>query len=200
MSEVALEKRPLPTGSIHHLASGWWGMLGLILTEGALFGYLLFSYFYLAIQPHTTGWPPGGPPELKLALPNTAILLASSVAAWWGEQGVHNRSRGQQTLGIGIAFLLGAIFVAVQVFEWKSRPFSISSHPYGSLYFTITGFHMAHVVAGLIALAALFIWAALGYFGPRRDAAISIGMIYWHFVDAIWLAVFFTFYITPRLG
>ena len=92
------------------------------------------------------------------------------------------------------------IFVAIQVFEWKSRSFSLSSHPYGSLYFTITGFHMAHVVVGLMILLALMVWEALGYFGPRRDAPPSLGAIYWHFVDAVWLAVFFTFYVTPHLG
>jgi heme/copper-type cytochrome/quinol oxidase subunit 3 len=200
MSEVAIERKRLPVGSIHHLASGWWGVLGVIATEGALFAYLLFSYFYLAVQPHTSVWPPNGPPELKLALPNTVILLLSSVAVWWGERGVKSRSRGQQIAGLGFALALGAIFAAVQVFEWKTRTYSISSHPYGSLYFTITGFHMAHVLVGLIVLAALLAWAALGYFGPRRDAALSSGAAYWHFVDAVWLAVFVTFYITPRLG
>ena len=49
-------------------------------------------------------------------------------------------------------------------------------------------------------LLALLVWEALGYFGPHRDAPPSIGAIYWHFVDAVWLAVFFTFYVTPHLG
>jgi heme/copper-type cytochrome/quinol oxidase subunit 3 len=71
---------------------------------------------------------------------------------------------------------------------------------YASSYFTITGFHMMHVVVGLIVLAALLWWSALGKFGEHRHAAVSIGALYWHFVDVVWLAVFFTLYVTPHLA
>lgn len=199
MSEVVLERTELPTGSIRHHASGWWGMLGLILSEAALFAYLLFSYYYVAVQPHSGPWPPTMP-ELKLSLPNTIILLLSSVAVWWGERGMHAGARLRAIGGILLGLVLGIVFVAIQLLEWKSKTFSISSHPYGSLYFTITGFHMAHVVVGLLLLAVVTWWSALDYFGPFRNAAVSISGIYWHFVDAVWLTVFFTFYITPRFG
>ena len=76
----------------------------------------------------------------------------------------------------------------------------MASNTYGSLYFTITGFHMAHVAAGLLMLAALFVWTLLGTFDRWRSTPVSVGVIYWHFVDAIWLAVFLTFYVTPYLG
>ncbi len=103
-------------------------------------------------------------------------------------------------LGLVVGIVLGAIFVVVQYFEWMDKPFTLSSTSYSSLYFIVTGFHMAHVVAGLVILLALTVWSALGYFGPGRTAPVSIGIIYWHFVDAVWLTVFFTFYVTPHLG
>ena len=56
-----------------------------IATEAAIFAYLLFSYYYMAIELHGA-WYPSGPPSLKLALPNTFVLLASSVAFWWAER------------------------------------------------------------------------------------------------------------------
>jgi cytochrome c oxidase subunit 3 len=199
MSEIALKPSPLPTGSVSQRSAGWWAMLGGIVTEAALFVYLLFSYCYFAIQPHAGAWPPE-PMGFRLSGPNTLILLLSSIAVWWAERGTEEGSRRKQVVGLLIAIALGAIFVAIQVLEWKGRSFSIASHPYGSLYFTITGFHMAHVAVGLLILLALLVWAALGYFGPRRDASVSIGAIYWHFVDAVWLVVFFTFYVTPHLG
>jgi heme/copper-type cytochrome/quinol oxidase subunit 3 len=139
-------------------------------------------------------------PGLRLALPNTLVLLASSVCVWWAERGIKRGNRVSAVLGLALGFLLGSIFVVVQVFEWLSKTFSVSSHAYGSLYFTITGFHMAHVAGGLIMLAVLLVWTAMRYFGPKRHAAISIGAVYWHFVDAVWLLVFTTFYLTPRLG
>ena len=91
-------------------------------------------------------------------------------------------------------------FLVVQYFEWAGKPFSLASSSYSSLYFTVTGFHMAHVVVGVIMLWALFVWSLMGYFNRVRYAHIHIGALYWHFVDAVWLAVFFTFYITPLLG
>ena len=199
MAEAIIREGELPVGSFHHRNNGWWAMLFIILTEGALFVYLLFAYYYLAIQPHAA-WLPGGPPSLHLALPNTFILLASSLAAWWGEQGIRHGNNGRLSLGLLGALMLGIVFVLVQLMEWHSKPFSFSSSSYSSLYFTITGFHMAHVVAGLLMLATLLLWSALGMFDRWRHAPISVGIIYWHFVDAVWLAVFLTFYVTPYLG
>ena len=161
--------RKLPIGAIDTRASGWWAMIFVLFTEAALFAYLLFSYFYLAVQPHEAGtFPQGGMPSLALALPNTFILLASSVA--------------------------------IQYVEWAEKPFSIASSPYGSLYFTVTGFHMAHVAVGVIVLIVLSVWSALRYFNRVRYAPIHIGALYWHFVDAVWLVIFFTFYVTPRFA
>ncbi len=96
--------------------------------------------------------------------------------------------------------VLGAVFVVVQGLEWKSKPFSLSSNPYGSIYFTTTGFHMAHVIAGLVMLVVVALWTSMRLFDRSRMAPVSIAIAYWHFVDAVWLTVFFTYYITPRFG
>ena len=128
------------------------------------------------------------------------MLLASSVAVWWSERGLKTGRRWQQPLGLGIAALLGLVFLAVQGLEWMKKPFRPDTSTYGSLYFTITGFHMAHVVAGLLMLAALLLWSLMGYFDARRHSALSIGAVYWHFVTAVWLAVFGALYLAPRFG
>ena len=95
-----MPEQRLLVGSIGYRAAGWWAILGGILTEAALFVFLLFSYYYLAIQPHSGAWLPGGPPSLKLSLPNTFILLASSVAVWWGEWGTKRGNRPMQIAGL----------------------------------------------------------------------------------------------------
>ena len=61
--------------------------------------------------------------------------------------------------GLGLGALLGAIFLVIQCFEWADRPFGLSSSPYSSLYFVVTGFHMAHVVVGVVMLLALTWWS-----------------------------------------
>jgi cytochrome c oxidase subunit 3 len=201
MSDQIVLRQELPVGAIRMHASGWWAMIFVIATEAALFGYLLFSYFYIGVQPHSPGaWPQGGNPSLTLALPDTIILLASSAAIYWGELGRREGSNRRLVAGLAIGVLLGVIFLVVQGFEWAEKSFTPSSSPYGSLYFTVTGFHMAHVVVGVIGLICVLICSARGYFDRVRYAPVQIVSLYWHFVDAVWLCIFFTFYITPRLA
>jgi heme/copper-type cytochrome/quinol oxidase subunit 3 len=198
MSEALLDTGALPVGACGRRGPGWLGVLGLIVTESAVFAYLLFSYFYFDVQLPRT-WRPAELPSLALALPNTLVLLLSSVAVWWSERGLMRGRRNQQLLGLALAILLGLAFVGIQLMEWRNRQAWPSSSAYASLYFTITGFHMAHVLAGLLGLTLVLLWSGLGLFDRRRSAGLSYAAAYWHFVDAVWLCVFFTFYISPRL-
>ena len=189
---------PLPVGSKGRLSSGWWGMLTVLATEAALFAYLLFSYYYIAAQ-HTGPWPPGGVPKLELAIPGTIVLLLGSATMAWGEAGVRRGRRGQLLAGLGISIVLALVFVVLEGIEWSRKGFTLMTDAYGSLYFTVTGFHLLHVLVGVLMLAMLFIWSALRYFGVRRHSTVSIAVMYWHFVTVVWIAVFFTFYVTPYL-
>lgn len=199
MVEVGVSRTTLPVGSKAHHASGWWGMLTVIATEATLFAYLLFSYFYIAS--HAIGaWPPHGMPKFSLAIPGTIVLVAGSVTMWWGERGIDRGNSVQLMIGLAISTALGIAFILLEGFEWAGQPFHLTSGVYSSLYFTITGFHLVHVFVGLLLLMVLFLWTALGYFDAKRHSAVSIGVLYWHFITIVWLAVFFTFYIAPRLG
>jgi heme/copper-type cytochrome/quinol oxidase subunit 3 len=198
MDETLDLSRRLPVGSAARQASGWWGMWCLIATEAALFGYLLFSYAYLGARAYG-GWVPELP-KFRIALPNTILLLASSFVLYWAETGIRKGRKGRLVIGTAIALVMGIVFVLAQLAEWKAKHMMPWDSAYASSYFTITGFHMMHVVVGLIVLAALLWWSALGKFGEHRHAAVSIGALYWHFVDVVWLAVFLTLYVTPHLG
>jgi cytochrome c oxidase subunit III len=200
MAEAALSQpEQLPVGPIRRHGVGWWGAGTLIASEAALFAYLLFSYYYLGAT-NPAGWLLEPVPSLKLALPNTLLLLASSGAAWFGERGILTLKRAQALAGFGVAFLMGAAFAAVQVIEWRAKTYGIGLSSYSSLYFVTTGFHMAHVLVGLLVLAALALWTALDYFSPRRRLVVSAGVVFWHFVDVVWIFVFTTYYLTPYLG
>ena len=200
MTEVAIATpEKLPVGPIGRRGVGYWGVATLVATEAALFSYLLFAYYYTGATAQP-GWLLENRPNLGLALPNTLLLLASSFVGWFGERGVLNRRRGQALVGFAGAFMMGTVFVLVHWFEWKAKAFSIGTSSYASLYFVTTGFHIAHVLVGLLVLVALFMWIALDHFSPRRRLTVSAGVLYWHFVDIVWVFVFTTYYVTPYLG
>jgi heme/copper-type cytochrome/quinol oxidase subunit 3 len=200
MVELALSQPlDLPVGPVRRHGIGWWGIGTLVASEAALFVYLLFAYYYTGATAHP-GWLLEPRPNLKLALPNTVLLLASSLVAWFGERGVLKRRRGQALVGFGFAFGMGAIFTGVQWVEWHGKAYGLGTSSYSSLYFVTTGLHIAHVLVGLLILVALFLWTALDYFSPRRRLVVSAGVLYWHFVDLVWVFVFATYYLTPYLG
>ncbi|MEJ0052439.1 MAG: cytochrome c oxidase subunit 3 [Methylovirgula sp.] len=198
MHETTPVQRALPIGTVAYHASGWYGMLGVIVTEGALFGYLLFSYFYCAVQ-LPPSWTPEPHPSLTYALPATLVMFLSSTAMWWAQRGFYLGAAPRYRFGLVAAILLGLVFVALELLEWKSKPFALTDSLYSSLYFTTTGIDLVHLIVGIIAVAAVLAWSLLGYVDARRDTPTLIVGAYWHFVTLAWLAVFVTFYISPYL-
>jgi len=143
-------------------------------------------------------WPPSGLPELRLALPNTGVLLLSSGAMWWAESGIRRGDETRLRLGLMLTLLLGAVFLGIQLVEYRHQSFTPATSAYGSLFYTITGFHGAHVAVGLLMLAVVGLRAWLGHFSSRHHLAVTNVSWYWHFVDAVWLAVFTSLYLSPR--
>jgi cytochrome c oxidase subunit III len=189
----------IPLGPLGRHGTGWWGAATLFISEAALFVYLLFAYFYSGATAHTR-WLLEPAPSLHLAAPNTLLLLVSSVAVWVGERGILRQRRAQALAGFGVALIKGVIFVYVQWLEWQTKTYGIGTSSYASLYFLTTGMHVAHVLAGVVVMAVIFMWTTLDYFGPSRHLTVSAGALYWHFVNVVSVFVFATFYVTPYLG
>ena len=198
---AALSLPALPVGAVRRMRGRLVGLAVPVLTEGALFAYLLFSYFYFVGRSST---PPGrrsGRPVAQARVPNTVILLLSSVCVWWGERGIRaGRDAGGSSSGIGVGVSARPGFHRLQLLEWHDKPFSLRSSLYGSL--VLHHHRLPHgACRGRRDRAGdVFLWSALGYFDRTRNAPVPIAAMYWHFVDAVWLAVFTTLYVTPYLG
>lgn len=200
MSDAVLPDGALPVGSIGVRASGWWGMLFLVLSEASIFAYLCFAYFYFNVQPEYTPWPPYGPPSFLYAIPQTIVILAGAGAMWWSGRTSASESSLLELAVIAGVVVCGLAFIGLGLADWHSKPFTLASSPYASLYLVITGIHLAHVLVGVLIAVAVLVWAAIGYFGPARHAPINVAALYWGFLAGTWIAVFFTLYITPYLG
>lgn len=197
MSEAA-RMSALPTGTVGRSSLGWWGMLCVIATEGALFSYLLFGYFYYAVQ-LAGNWMPEKPPPLHYALPGVVLLVVSGIAMWWAEYGARRGRGAALLLGLPVALFLGILFGILQALDWRHEAFTMRSGEFGSMFFMLTGLHLAHLIAGLLALLVVLVWSALRYFDAVRNAPVLIAAIYWYFVVTIGVILFIALYILPRL-
>jgi heme/copper-type cytochrome/quinol oxidase subunit 3 len=182
----------------------WWGLLWLIATEATLFAALIASYFYLRFQAGPA-WPPDGiaDPELGLPLVMTALLLSSSVPVHIADRGIRQGHPGRLKAGLAAAFLLGAAFLLLTwAVEWPKtlREFGPTTNAYGSLYFTLTGFHGLHVLVGLAISAWVQVRAWRGAFDADRHVSVQLFAMYWHFVDVVWVFVLATVYLSPHLS
>lgn len=198
MSEARTLDRTLPVYGQGQIGTAWWGMICLMATEAILFAYLIFSYAYLGSQ-HVGPWPGSGPPSLKLALPATVLLVGSSFVLEWGKNAARRGQLAAGQVAMGITLLMGAGFAGLEIKEWIDKPFGLAADSYSSIYFLLTGTHLAHVLLGLLALAVLLIWSLLGKLHQGHEQHRALATLYWHFVDAVWLFVFATVYLSPRL-
>jgi heme/copper-type cytochrome/quinol oxidase subunit 3 len=184
-------------------AFGWWGMVWLIGTEATLFGLLLASYFYLRFRDGST-WPPDGieSPALALPLVMTAVLWSSSIPVHLADKGIRAGDQGRLKAGLAAGFVLGAAFLVLTVaVEWPATldEFGPTTNAYGSLFFTITGFHASHVLVGLLISLWTQVRAWRGAFDESRNLTVQNFAMYWHFVDTVWAFVLATIYLSPRL-
>ena len=193
------DARPLPVGTVASTrSSGWLGMALLIATEASVFAYLIFAYFYTAAL-HTGAWPPHGPPPLTYAGPAFLIALASAASVRWAVRALELDRPQRTAAGLGLTLVLGLSVAALLVLDGRMQA-GLTPGAYRSLYLTILGVHLAHLGAGLVGLAVLSLWSALGYVGTVRSAPVLIGAFYWSFVVAAEAAVFITLHLSPHLG
>lgn len=147
--------------------------------------------------------------DVPFALINTIILVSSSFTCQFGvfaaerlqphrTGGVFNLGRWGMVEWFLLTFLLGAIFVAVQAYEYTHLVevgVSLSSHAYGSAFYITTGFHGLHVTGGLIAFLLIIGRAYIAKkFGHFEATSAIVTSYYWHFVDVVWIALFIIIY------
>ena len=128
----------------------------------------------------------------------TVVLIASSFTSQFG---VFAAERGD-VFGLRkwftVTVVLGVIFLGLVAYEWTELVLAgvtPQSSVFGSVVYIITGFHMAHVTAGIIAFIVVLLRVAKSKFTPAQATAAMAVSYYWHFVDAIWIGVFITIYL-----
>jgi cytochrome c oxidase subunit 3 len=173
------------------------GMLLFIASEVMFFGGLFAAYFN-ARAAFTGDWGPVHPAEpleiMPIALPITIILLTSSVTMQFGVWAIRRGDQRAMRFWTAVTLVLGVIFLAGQAYDYSVLGFGISDGIFGTVFYTLTGFHGAHVFGGTVGLTILLARATQGQFSARNHIAVEAVSIYWHFVDVVWIALFTTLY------
>jgi cytochrome c oxidase subunit 3 len=191
-----------------------YGMIMFIASEVMFFAAWFWAFFDAslfaneAIQASRVEfvggqWPPKGLEVLDpwhLPLYNTVILLLSGTTLTWAHHALLHNDRKGATLGLTVTVLLGVLFTFVQAYEYMHAPFAFSESIYGATFFMATGFHGFHVIVGTIFLLVILIRVIMGHFTPESHFGFEAAAWYWHFVDVVWLFLFFSIYIWGGWG
>jgi cytochrome c oxidase subunit III len=96
---------------------------------------------------------------------------------------------------VGLTILLGAAFLGLQLYDYSLLGFSVRDGIFGSLFYVMTGLHMAHVFGGVVFLVLVLLQGLGGQLSDASHDSLEAGAIYWHFVDVVWICLFTTFYL-----
>jgi cytochrome c oxidase subunit 3 len=175
------------------------GVIVWLASELMFFAGLFGIYFTVRAQ--TNGeWPPA-PTELNVgyALVFTIILVASSFTCQFGVFAAERGDVFSLRRWYLLSFLLGLIFVLGQANEYRNlvthEETTLSSSPYGTVFYLTTGFHGLHVIGGLVAFLLLVARTKISKFTPAQATSAIVVSYYWHFVDIVWIGLFATIYI-----
>jgi cytochrome c oxidase subunit 3 len=168
------------------------GMALFLASETFLFGSLFWTYYYLRAL--TPGWPPHHPSGMLAGI-NTIFLLAGSVIVWRGTKAIRKGNRKGLSAALLATAMLGVTFLLITLWEWAHEDFRPWTDAYGSIFYTLTGFHALHVFGGVVLMLALHARSARNLFSADNSVAVDIGSLYWHFVDFIWILLFVTVFV-----
>jgi len=177
------------------------GFILFIVSEVAFFFSIFWAFFDSALAPTVEigcHWPPAGIQPINpwgLPLLNTILLLSSGATVTWSHHSLIAGQRQQAIMGLILTIALALIFTGVQGFEFYEAPFTISDGSFGSCFFFATGAHGLHVLVGTIFLIVALFRLINYHLTHHHHVGYEAGILYWHFVDVIWLFVFTFIYI-----
>ena len=183
------------TTGIDHRKMLIWVFLG---SECMFFGSLIATYLIYYGQ-SVSGPTPADILDVPTTTVSTFVLLMSSFMMVMAYSNIRRGNVRNFRIWILCTAFLGATFLGFQVFEF--REFAIHGHLtprtnlFGSTFFTLTGFHGAHVTLGVVWLVSLFGYSFKGDLTPQEGLSVDIAALYWHFVDVVWIVIFTVIYL-----
>jgi cytochrome c oxidase subunit 3 len=184
------------------------GMWLFLVTEILLFSGLFITYSYLRAKYPADFHHAGGLLDVRIGVANTFILLTSSLTMVLSLVAIQRNDRMKSLLFLGTTILLGAAFLTNKGLEWSAKihhgiypnsphlgTFPPGEQVFFGLYYTMTGLHGIHVVAGIGVLTWIFVRLARGRINQENYVLLENGGLYWHLVDVVWIFLLPLFYL-----
>ena len=125
----------------------------------------------------------------------TCLLILSSFTIQWGVVQIRKGNRTGLIWALFVSLALGITFLCLQMYDYSQLSFGAGDTVFGTTFYTLTGFHGAHVAGGCIFMAIVLVRSMGGQFSAEHHEAVEAASMYWHFVDIVWIALFTTLYI-----
>ena len=208
-NETGLDSQPA------RFSSGMWAVILFVSSEVMFFGALFTAYFYL--RGRVPDWEPifqrciaahcekpawnAQTDIFGLTVPlvaiNTILLVSSSFTMQFAVSAIKKGNRQAMIRWMIPTIVLGALFLSGQAYEYTRLGFLPTNGVFAGIFFTLTGFHGAHVTGGVLWLSILVMLAFRGKLDPRDYTKVEIAGLYWHFVDIVWIIIFTVVYLIP---
>src|SRR5882672_2532280 len=191
---LALDTSPELTGTVR----GKVGMWLFLVSDALTFGGLLCAYG--ALRMGSTDWPvPSQVLDVPLTAFNTFVLICSSVTMVKALSAVRRGDLKGLRKFLLFTALGGAIFLSIQAYEYHHLlsvdGLRLSNNLFCATFFSLTSFHGAHVLSGVIYLLVIAWRSTKGDFTAERNHRVEVAGLYWHFVDLVWILVFTFVYL-----
>jgi cytochrome c oxidase subunit 3 len=176
------------------------GIVLFIVSEVFAFLSVFWAFFHSSLAPAIEiggSWPPLGITPLDpFAIPllNTFLLLSSGAFVTYGHHALIAGNRKAAINGVFATIILAIIFTGLQYFEYCEAGFTMSDSVYGSAFFASTGLHGLHVIVGTIFILVGFIRFINYQLTKQHHQGFEASILYWHFVDVVWLFLFVAVY------
>ena len=177
----------------------WWGIIGLILIEMSVMFAFVISGFYLQMM--NEPWPPAGMnvPDRLLPTVSMGLMLVSCVTMYLASQAINKDRTRAFVIYTFISVALAGLTLITRWQQLAGLEFRWDQHVYGSLVWTISGFHFLHVVSAAIGTAVIGLLGTRGFFNHQRKIGVVVDTMYWNFVALAWLPLYFVLYWAPEL-
>jgi cytochrome c oxidase subunit 3 len=182
-----------------------WGMIAFLVSEATFFSTLVMVYIVFIgadARPGGRGGPtPAEVLSLGLVVGTTICLLSSSATIHFAERALRRGSEAGFRLWWALTIVLGLAFLAGTAYEWReliSHGLTVQRNLFGTTYYTLVGFHGAHVTVGVIIMLIVLLLALCRQVATGNPHGVELISWYWHFVDVVWIVVFTVVYIVGR--